>query len=79
MQKSAEMYRIGILVAAGGSLKGLRESLRDLGYIEGRNVMQRCILHFIDWIRAMSDDALVDAAQEIAEMRPLTDTEDRKG
>ena len=41
--------------------------------------MQRCILHFIDWIRAMSDDALVDAAQEIAEMRPLTDTEDRKG
>ena len=39
MQKSAEMYRIGILVAAGGSLKGLRESLRDLGYIEGRNVI----------------------------------------
>ena len=49
------------------------------GIIQGRNVMQRCILHFIDWIRAMSDDALVDAAQEIAEMRPLTDTEDRKG
>ncbi len=38
VQPSAKMYRIGILTAAAGSVETLRESLRDLGYVEGRNV-----------------------------------------
>jgi putative ABC transport system substrate-binding protein len=36
MQQSAKTYRIGILTV--GSSEPLRQSLRDLGYIEGRNV-----------------------------------------
>ena len=49
------------------------------GIIEGRNVGQWCILHFIDWIRAMSDDELVDGARQIAEMGPRMDLEERNG
>jgi putative ABC transport system substrate-binding protein len=36
MQQSAKIYRIGILTV--GSPEPLRQSLRDLGYIEGRNI-----------------------------------------
>jgi putative ABC transport system substrate-binding protein len=32
-------YRIGVLSTAAGSLETLREGLRELGYIEGRNVI----------------------------------------
>ncbi len=39
MQQSAKVYRVGILTAAAGSLETFRQSLRDLGYIEGRNVI----------------------------------------
>src|SRR5262245_38325436 len=39
MQQSAKMSRVGILMAGSGSLETLRESLRDLGYVEGRNVI----------------------------------------
>jgi putative tryptophan/tyrosine transport system substrate-binding protein len=37
MQHSAKIYRIGVL--ATSAPEGLRESLRELGYIEGRNVV----------------------------------------
>jgi putative ABC transport system substrate-binding protein len=33
------MYRVGILAAAGGSLETLRQAMRDMGYIEGRNLV----------------------------------------
>jgi putative tryptophan/tyrosine transport system substrate-binding protein len=33
------MYRVGILTSGAGSLETLRQGLRDLGYIEGRNVI----------------------------------------
>jgi hypothetical protein len=36
-QQSAKMYRVGLLTA--GSSEQVRQSLRDLGYIEGRNVI----------------------------------------
>src|SRR5262245_4599448 len=39
MQQSAKMSRVGILMAGSGSLETLRQSLRDLGHVEGRNVM----------------------------------------
>jgi putative ABC transport system substrate-binding protein len=39
MQPSAKMYRVGILRAAAGSVEALRQSLRDLGYVEGQNVV----------------------------------------
>jgi putative ABC transport system substrate-binding protein len=39
MQQSGRMYRVGILSAGSGSVETLRQSLRDLGYIEGRNVI----------------------------------------
>jgi putative tryptophan/tyrosine transport system substrate-binding protein len=38
-QQSGKMYRVGILTSAAGSLETLRQGLRDLGYIEGRNVI----------------------------------------
>src|SRR5207249_6524483 len=39
MQQPVKMYRVGILTAAAGSTESLRQSLRDLGYVEGRNVI----------------------------------------
>ena len=39
MQQSAKVYRVGVLTAAGGSAGPLRQSLRDLGYMEGWNVI----------------------------------------
>ena len=39
MQQPVKMYRVGILTAAAGSTETLRQSLRDLGYVEGRNVI----------------------------------------
>src|SRR5262245_42722717 len=39
MQPSAKMYRVGILTSAAGSVETLRQSLRDLGYVEGRSVI----------------------------------------
>lgn len=39
MQQPVKVYRVGILTAAGGSTETLRQSLRDLGYVEGRNVI----------------------------------------
>ena len=56
-----------------------RGFLGEDGIIQGRNVVQWCILHFIDWIRAISDDALVEGARQIAEMGPLMHSEERRG
>jgi putative tryptophan/tyrosine transport system substrate-binding protein len=39
MQQPAKNYRIGILAAAPASLETLRLGLRELGYIEGRNIV----------------------------------------
>jgi putative tryptophan/tyrosine transport system substrate-binding protein len=39
VQQSAQIHRVGILAAAAGSLETLRQGLRGLGYIEGRNVV----------------------------------------
>jgi putative ABC transport system substrate-binding protein len=39
MPQAAKVYRVGVLTAGGGSSEELRHSLRDLGYVEGRNVV----------------------------------------
>ena len=39
LQQPAKVYRVGVLTAGGGSSQELRQSLRDHGYIEGRNVV----------------------------------------
>jgi putative ABC transport system substrate-binding protein len=39
MAQSAKVFRVGVLTAGGGSSEELRHSLRDLGYVEGRNVV----------------------------------------
>jgi F420-0:gamma-glutamyl ligase len=39
MQPLAKVYRVGILTTAAGSAETLRQSLRDLGYVESRNVV----------------------------------------
>jgi hypothetical protein len=39
MAQSAKVFRVGVLTAGGGSSEELRQNLRDLGYIEGLNVI----------------------------------------
>ena len=37
-ETQSKMSRVGILTAGSGSLEALRQSLRDLGWVEGRNI-----------------------------------------
>jgi putative ABC transport system substrate-binding protein len=39
MQQSAKVYKIGLLTSGSGSIEPVRQNLRSLGYIEGRNVV----------------------------------------
>ena len=56
------MYRIGVLTLGSG-LETLRQSLRELGYIEGRNVLLE--------IRNPegSPERVLDLASELARLR----------
>ncbi len=37
-QQAGKVYRIGYLAPGAGVLRGVRQSLRELGYVEGKNL-----------------------------------------
>ena len=65
-QPSAKVARIGYLSVAGGAgsplAEAFREGLRDLGYVEGRNIT-------IEFRAAESSDQLSALAAELAQLR----------
>jgi putative ABC transport system substrate-binding protein len=63
-QQSERMRRIGVLAAHVPEFEGLRDQLRELGYVEGRNFL-------IDWRYAAQGSAQLPVlAKELVDLHP---------